>query len=391
MTINRHSVSRFLLFLLLLAILLFATGALLAQIRTQSDDLVEVTDILPDMAFFAAGDLIVSAKSTDDVFAAGGDVSIDGAQADHMLAAGGDVIVTNAAFHDLIIAGGNINLVSGSVTDDVVAAGGDLDVNPDFNIKGSLMITGGDVLIGAPVGGELRAAAGHLRLNANVAGDAHLVGGDVTIGPNVQIGGDLRHRTQRLTIDPSATVLGEIIELEPAPRPDVEKWGMTAAAALTVFALAFLIGMAVLIIVIALALPSLMNSAAAMIREKPLSTLGIGFLIVVAAPVVIAILFASVFGAPLALLIGVIFVAAAPLAIAAFAYFVGMMGRNLISKNAESEPGVTARMGWSFMAAVLLVVVGLIPLAGGLVWILAYVLGIGAVMTRGGKALALNA
>ncbi len=391
MTINRHFISRLLLFLLLLAILLFATGALLAQIRTQSDDLVEVADILPDMAFFAAGDLLVSAKSTDDVFAAGGDVSLDGAQADHMIAAGGDVIVTNAAFNDLIIAGGNINLVSGSIADDVVAAGGDLDVKPDFDIKGSLVITGGDVSIGAPVGGELRAAAGHLRLNANVAGDAHLVGDDVTIGPNVQIGGDLRHRTRKLTIDPSATVSGEIIELEPAPRPDMEKWGATAAAAVAVFALAFLIGMAVLIVVIALALPSLMNSTAAMIREKPLSTLGIGFLIVVAAPIVIMVLFASVFGAPLALLIGVIFIAAAPLAIAAFAYFVGMLGRNLISKNAEGEPGVAARMGWSFAAATLLVIVGLIPLAGGLLWIIAYVLGIGAVMTRGGKALALNA
>ncbi len=391
MTLNRHFVSRLLLFILLIAILLFATGALLAQIRTESDDMMDVADVLPDMAFLAAGDLTVSAKSTDDIFAAGGDISIDGAQADHMLAVGGDIIVTNVAFHDLFAAGGNISFLSGAVIDDVVAAGGDIDIKPELSIGGSLVITGGDVKIGAPVGGELRAAAGRLRLNGSVKGDAYLVGDQVSIGPNVRIDGDLRYRSPNFVMDPSAVVSGDIVELEPAPSPDMERWGVKAATALTVFALAFLVGMAVLIIVIAMALPSLMNSTAAMIREKPLSTLGIGFLIVFAAPMIIALLFASVFGAPLALLIAVIFLAAAPLAIAAFAYYVGMLGRKMIFTNAGDTPGITARAGWSLLATVALVFVGLIPVAGGFVWIVAYVLGIGAVMTRGGKALALKA
>ena len=391
MTLHRHFVLRLLLFAFLLVILLFATGALLAQIKTQSDDLVEVTDVLPDMAFFAAGDLTVSAKSTDDIFAAGGDVSINGAQADHMLAAGGDLILTDVAFHDLVVAGGNVNFASGSVIDDVVAAGGDIDIKPEFNIGGSLMITGGAVVIDTPVGGELRAAAGRLRLGANVKGDAHLVGDKITLGPNIEIGGDLRYRSPHLVMDPSVVVGGDVIELEPAPTPDMEKWGVKAAAALTIFALAFLVGMAVLVIVIALALPSLMNSAAAMIQEKPFSTLGIGFLIVIAAPMVIALLFASVFGAPLALLIAVIFLAAAPLAIAAFVYYVGMLGRKMISKDTKEAPGIAARAVWSLIATLALVAIGLIPIVGGFFWLVAYVLGIGAVMTRGGKALALKA
>ncbi|MBL4619943.1 MAG: hypothetical protein JKX88_07590 [Marinicaulis sp.] len=189
MTINRHFVMRFLFFILVLAILLFATGALLAQIEARSGDHVEINNALPDMAFFAADDLKITAKSRDDIFAAGGDVSINGAQADHMIAMGGDIIVTNVAFHDLIVAGGDINLVSGAVTDDVVAAGGDLNVQSEFKIGGSALITGGDVTIDTPIGGELRAAAGRLRLNANVEGNAHLTGDEITIGPNVRIGG----------------------------------------------------------------------------------------------------------------------------------------------------------------------------------------------------------
>lgn len=349
---------------------------------------MEASEAFPDMTFFSAGDLTVNAKSTDDIFAAGGDVTLAEAQADHMIVAGGEIIITDVAFHDLIVAGGDIDFISGTVTDDVVGAGGDLRLNREFKINGSAMLTGGDVTIDTPIGGELRAAAGRLRLNANVAGNAHLVGEDVSIGPNVSIGGDLRHRAKEFSIDPSAVVAGEIIELEAATPPDVERWGVKAAAAAAVFAVAFLVGMAILVIVIALVLPGLMNSASQMIRTKPLSTLGIGFLVIAAAPVVIAFLFATVLGIPLALLIGVIYLAAAPLAIAAFIYYVGMLARRMISKNNGEAPSPITRIIWSALAAILLVIIGLVPILGGFFWLVAYTIGMGAVMTRGGKALA---
>ena len=390
MTVNHRLAQRSLFLILLLAILLFAAGGLLAQIETRSGDRVDASDIFPDMAFFAAGKLNVTAKSTDDVFAAGGDVTINEAQADHMITAGGDIIITEIAFHDLIAAGGDIHFVSGTVADDVVATGGALDLRPEFKISGSAVLSGGDIDIEAPIGGELRAAAGQLRLNASVEGDAHLVGDKVEVGPKTRIGGDLRHRADKIDISPEAFVAGEIIELESPTPPDMEKWGVAAAAAIAIFALAFLIGMGLLVVVIALALPSLMNSAAAMIAEKPLSTLGIGFLITAAAPVVIALLFATVFGVPLAMLIGVTYLAAAPLAIAAFAYFLGMQGRRAFGSDG-GNPSIGARIMWSALAVGALVVIGLIPFIGALVWLSAYVFGMGAVMTRGGKALALNA
>lgn len=380
-----------LLFLVLLAALLFATGALLAQIETRSGDRVTAGDVIPDMGFFAAGELTVTAKSEDDLFAAGGDVSIDGAEADHMIAAGGDVTVAEAAFDDLIIAGGDVTLISGAVTDDLVAAAGDLNVRSEFRIGGSAVISGGDVTLEASVPRELRAAGRRVRLDANVGGDAHVTGDDVVIGPNVRIGGDLRHRAQTIEIDPGAVIEGEVVALEPVAGPDFEKWGVRAVAAAALFALAFLVGIGVLVVAIAAALPALMNSAAAMIREKPLSTLGIGFLVAAAAPIVIAFLFATIFGIPLALLIALFYAAAAPLAIAAFAYFIGMTGRRMIAGNQSEAPGLFARVIWSAFSVGVLVILGLIPFLGQLVWLLAYVFGVGAVMTRGGKALALKA
>ncbi|MEM9014392.1 MAG: hypothetical protein AAGB02_04720 [Pseudomonadota bacterium] len=391
MTTARRRLSKFLIFLILLAALLFATGVLRAQIETRSGEVIKATEAFPDMTFFAAGDLTVNAKSTDDIFAAGGDVALIETQADHMIVAGGDIIITDVAFHDLIVAGGDVNFVSGTVTDDVVGAGGDLNLSPDFKISGSAVLTGGDVTIDTPIGAELRAAAGRLRLNADVQGDAHLVGEEVTIGPNVSIGGDLRHRAQKFSMDPSAVVAGEIIELEPATPPDIERWGVKAASAIAVFAIAFLVGMAILIVVIALTLPGLMNSSSNMIRSKPLTTLGIGFLVTAAAPVAIALLLATVLGIPLAMLIGVIYLAAAPLAVAAFIYYVGMLARRMFSSGATDNPDAFTRILWTALASTLLLLLGLVPIAGGFFWLIAYMIGMGAVMTRGGKALALQA
>jgi hypothetical protein len=68
-----------------------------------------------------------------------------------------------------------------------------------------------------------------------------------------------------------------------------------------------------------------------------------------------------------------------------------MIGRNAKAKDGAAAPGIAARMARSALAALVLVVVGLIPILGQLVWLLAYVMGVGAVMTRGGKALAVKA
>ena len=233
MTITHRLANRTVFFVVLIAILLFAAGALMAQIETRTGDHVDASEAFPDMAFFAGANLNVTAKSTDDLFAAGADITISEAQADHMITAGGDIVISDVAFHDLIAAGGDINFVSGVVTDDLVAAGGDLSVQSGFNIGGSAVLSGGDVDIEAPIGAELRAAGGRLRLNAGVEGDAHLVGGDITLGPAAKIGGDLRYRAKSIDISPDAVISGEVIELESPTPPDFEKLGVAAAAAIT--------------------------------------------------------------------------------------------------------------------------------------------------------------
>ena len=389
MPLTKQSLSRLTTIIGLVLLFLLVTPMAISQIVTQSDENIDVKSTLTDMGFFAAKDLKIEVQSEDDIFAVGRDVTISNTMADHLIAAGSDITMSGIDLKDLIIAGGSVDLVQGRLGDDIVAAVGDLDIELGFTIAGSAMLAGETLNISTPIGGDLRAAAETLFLNANVAGNAQLYGEDIVIGPNVRIEGDLRYRADKFKMDPKAVIVGTVTKLEDDDRPDeFEKWGGKAAAVIAVFAFAFTLGVIILVCVSTAVFPGLMNSASTMIREKPLATVGIGFLVVFAGPVLLGLLFASVLGIPLALLIGAFYLVAAPLAFAASAYFLGMRGREMIRKEKDDTPDLKARMLWPLLAVLALFIVGLIPLIGALIWFIAYVFGMGAVVVRGGKALA---
>lgn len=373
---------------LIIILILFAATRGESQTPGESGETAETGIVVPDMTFFSAEDVTVRVNSTDDVFAAGGTVRVDQTSADHLVLAGGDISVADVSIQDLFAAGGTIKLVSGGASDDIVAAGGEIDVGPDFTIGSSAVLTGGEVRIETPVPADLRVGAGDAYINSQVGGDARLSGELVTLGPKARIAGDLFYRTGNLVLEPGAVVTGRQLPMPETDRSAMEAWGQGAGRLFAMFALSVLVGFTVLVMVIAVAVPALMRSASDMIRQRPLQSLGIGALIAVGAPFLIVLLFASVVGTPLAMLVAAICIALTPVALAATAYFAGMEARRIATGQKEPPVGILARLLWPALGAAIILILGLIPLAGLLVWILALLFGLGAIATRGGKALA---
>ncbi|MEL7029824.1 MAG: hypothetical protein AAGL49_11595, partial [Pseudomonadota bacterium] len=335
------------------------------------------------------GDLGLGLKVSDDVFAAGGDITVDGMAADHAIIAGGDISFADVDVRDVIVAGGSISMASGRVADDVVAAGGSLNLLRGFVIEGSAMLTGGDLDISAPVGGDLTASAGEVNLNAEVGGDTMITAGSAYLGPATVIRGDFTHRVRELEIDPAAVIEGEVIALDPRERSDSGdadfRTGIqTAAATAAAAAFASLLVLTTAVIVL---FPGLMNRTEEMMRARPVGAIGLGFITTVSAPFVIGFLMISIIGLFVGLMLLAMVAAAAPLAIAALVYWIGMFARRRFTKD-ESEPGVGGRFGWGLVGAAAVVFLSLIPVLGGLVWIIGFMFGFGAVTTQAGKALA---
>ena len=134
-----------------------------------------------------------------------------------------------------------------------------------------------------------------------------------------------------------------------------------------------------------------MKSSAGFIRAKPLKSLGIGALVAIGVPFAIVLLVISVVGAPLAMLLGAICLTVTPIAVAATAYLVGMEAHKLVTKQTELPATWGPRLLYSALGAAVILGLGLIPLLGLLVWLFAMLFGLGAVVLRGGKALAVSA
>jgi len=372
----------------ILVMLLTTRGA--SQITTQTGETINAEASFVDMAFFAGDAIRIKASSDDDIFAAGGNIEVDATSADHLILAGGEINITDVKVGDIIAAGGDLNLRSGLVNDDVLAAGGTVTLHPKFQITGSAIVSGGEVTINSPIQKELRVAGNRIVLNSVVDGNVKLMGDEIELGPKARVGGNLQYRSENIQISPGAVITGTRSILPADEHDDFERWGKGSAAFFAGFAIAAVLGITLLVVVITLVLPGLMNKSAVLIKQRPLLSLGVGFLATFVLPFTLFMLFVTIIGAPLAMLIAAMLFAFTPVGVAASAYFIGMQGRRMFKKPADdaAAPAMGARLVWSAIAIVLILLLGMIPMVGGLIWLLILMFGMGAILVQGGLALA---
>ncbi len=390
MTIKHGFLFKIILAIAFVILVMFVTTRGASQITTQTGEAVNAEASFLDMAFFAGDEVRIKASSDDDIFAAGGSIQVDTTTADHLLLAGGEINIKNVRVDDVIAAGGDLNLRSGLATDDVLVTGGTVTLHPKFQIAGSAVLSGGEVTINSPIQKELRVAASRIFLNSVVDGNVKLMGDVIELGPKARLGGNLQYRSDNIQISPSAVITGTKSILPAEEHDDFERWGKGSAAFFAGFAIAAVLGITLLVVVIALILPGLMNKASLLIKQKPLLSLGVGFLATFVLPFALFMLFATIVGAPLAILIAAMLFAFTPVGVAASAYFIGMQGRQIIKKPADDAPppAMGARLIWSAFAIVLILLLGIIPIVGGLIWLLILMFGMGAILMQGGLALA---
>ena len=217
---------------------------------------------------------------------------------------------------------------------------------------------------------------------------------EVALNPVLTVGAHfketvLTHRAEEIEINPAAVIEGEITALEPRASDAAERAAVRIVASIIFFGLAFLIGVIVLMTLLAALLPALMNRSTQRMNESPLAVLGAGFLIAFAAPVVMLLLTVTIIGIPIAGAVAIVYAVAGMLAIAATAYYLGRKASGLMARGeTPPEPKFAARLGWTALAMLALLIVGMIPILGSLVWLAAFVFGLGAAAIEGARLLA---
>jgi len=281
---------------------------------------------------------------------------------------GGSVHQTEPVSGDLSAAGGQLT-IDAPVARNLRAAGGHVEIGSNAAIGGNVSVAGGKVEIHAPVKGDVRVAGGQVLIDSSIDGNVEAAAGKLELGPNARIGGKLSYRSgNELERDPAAQVAGGVERLagrgaHHAANPFARGWIWT-------------LGIVVLAVILAGAVPSAGQRVGAEMRSHPWIALLAGLVALVCIPTAAVLLMITIVGIPLGVLAILLYGALLMVGYVLTAVTLGDLAL------ARARPADTARTGWRMGAAALAVLVlallTRVPFVGGFVLLVAIVAGIGA-------------
>lgn len=353
----------------------FAQNNIPSNFRTGESVRLEKNETI-DSDFFAAGEKVVLAGTiNNDAYVAGGNIDVEGNIKGDLLVAGGNVNIRGAVDGNVRVAGGNVN-IEGSVGKNLTALGGSIDLSKSATVAGNLVSAGGNLQIRAPIKGKATLAGGNIDIGSEIGSDVNAATEKLNLTSNAKVLGNINYWSEnRANFASDATVAGKL-NFNKVVKPQVDRQRAEAAWAglktgLNIYK--FSVGL-ILGLLLIWAFPNFMQRSADQILTNPLASFGWGFLFLVAAPVVIVLLFITILGIPLAL-------------IALFAYILIIMIAQVFSSLALGEWLLKrfnqrgGMMAAFIVGLVVLSLVKLIPVLGGIVSFVALLIGLGGYLT----------
>jgi cytoskeletal protein CcmA (bactofilin family) len=262
-----------------------------------------------------------------------------------------DTSAPGVAAEDQIVFSGTVTVPQGERVGEVVVFSGRVEVHGV--VTGDVVVLEGPVTVSGQVNGSVIAADGVIRLaeSARVGGDV-LAGEPILIRPGAKVAGDTREET-RFSLEAPLAVLGELL----GP-------------------IAISISVLILGLVLVLFAPRGADAVADALGAAPLASLGWGILVVLSIPVTALALVVSVLGVPLGL---ALFLSLGLWWLVGLTWAAWCAGRALV--HAPRGRVQAFLSGWAILAAV-----GLVPILNAAAWVLAPILGVGAMLVASRRA-----
>ena len=236
---------------------------------------------------------------------------------------------------------------------------------------GDVAVADGDVLVRGTVDGDLFVVNGEVTLRGRVTGDVVAIAGPVVLGQRGRIDGDLRYGDKRPQGATPAKVGGDVKRFDPESIGAPLGAGIAIGLWLAVTLSAFLLGLLLLLLA-----PRAAEAVARVGRQSPGKSLLIGLLAFIVLPIVGLVALVTIVGIPLG---AVLLLALVPLYAIAYTTSAWVLGRRILGTD---RARILAFLG----GLVILRLLALIPFVGGIVWLLATLLGLGALALAIGRA-----
>ena len=266
----------------------------------QNGDTVTAADGLSDDLYAAGQTVTVTGRIDGDVAAAGRVVTITGTVTGGILAAAQDVRITGPVGRTVRAAGQSVAIES-AVRIDALAAGQEIYVRQQAHIGRDLLASGQTVYVAATVDRFARLIGDTVVVAGRVGKGLRVDARHLTIMPTAQIDGDVRYSAE-LPVDVRA---GAVIKgkIERVARPMRREAQLLGLAVPVVFRIWEALALLLIGLVIVTVIPHRAREISTMeIRRFPYSLL-VGLVVLLAFPVVCAVLTVTVIGIPLAVAI----------------------------------------------------------------------------------------
>lgn len=342
---------------------LLPVGNVIQSDYFRTGEQVQVDGDIEGDAFLAGGIVTINGRVDGDVFVIGGKVTINGEVGNSVRIVGGDVVLNGPV-------GRNVALVCGNCT-----------ITKTASVSGSLLLTGGNAEVSAPVIGKgFRYFGGRLYLNSPIVNEAFVVANQgFVLGPQASVSGDLKYSgNSQAVLQQGATVAGRIAyekidQGENFPGFFGARGAFDVLDRLSPFVefVGFLVSALIGFILLGL-FPKYFEKVAMAVEKQPVASFGWGILVVIMIPLIALLLAVTVIGIPISLLlliVGYLLFAAAQFVMA----FV--LGRLVLLK------WFGERRGWAIILGLLIFfLLGLVPIFGRIVYVCLVLIGLGGVV-----------
>jgi cytoskeletal protein CcmA (bactofilin family) len=327
----------------------------------------------PALAAHTSQPVILSQSQTvnHDYFAAGSTVEVDGTVNGDVYAAGGQVIINGTVNGDVLAAGGSVT-VDGTVNGNVRTAGGTVLI--DGHVTKNISVAGGNVELAhhAAIDGGVAAASGSLQDSSSVTGNVNAAVGQLTVGSDAHVGGTVTYWSNQVATIAGGTVAGVVTHRIPPARHHAESNWFAGAVFMAFY---WLVVSYILALLLTWWLPRHRQAVTSTIRQRPWQSLGWGILGVIVTPVAGIVLAITVIGIPLALSLWALYAVAILLA----PVWAIMALQELLSAQIANVNSFLMLL----LAAVVYMLITLIPVLGVLFIIITGLVGLGASLSAG--------
>ncbi len=358
------------LFLLLLVIPFKA----FAQNIKQGDNVVLTKNEVINKDYFAAGNSVtIEGTVNGDAYIAGGNIVINGTVNGDLLTAGGNLDIRGNITGNVRAAGGNIN-INGTVGRNVTLAGGSINLSSNANINGSLTAAGGNLAIYSPIEKDINLAGGQVTIGNRVGGDINSAVGQLSLTQTATVSGNLTYLSKNsASISQDATVSGKITQNIPQDKQITEPAKKGILALFSFLKIASFILVAIVGLLLIRFFPIFLTRVSGLIIGRPWTSMGIGFLTVVAFPFIFILLLVTVIGIPIAFFLAFILGVYFYLAKIFISFVIGQLIFGRFSKNTNKV--------WPYLLGlVIYYLLATVPILGWFISVIAGLTGVGAIL-----------